>query len=352
MRGTSLIFTGAIAGVGLALIATHPPYFWADGLQRPPLQRTSSSTSLATCTSGCRRLRREAGRSELVESAINGMLAGVEPHWSSIGTLKCACPTSADPANSAGSASRSPRRMGWSGWSRRLTAPLPPKPAQVERSYRRDDEQVQGLALNHAVDKMRGPANTKIKLTIMRKARKSRSSDDRTRDRVLVRSHTERDDVGYIGYRNLTRDHRRPEKGVSELKREIGPGKIKGYVIELRNNPGGLLDQAIRSRTCSWTGAKWFPPAAVMPRTPNAITPRAATSPTASRSRVDQCRHGLGLGNRLRCAAGSQAPRSSARVFGKGSVQTIFPLGADGARRLTTARYFTPSGRSIQWKRH
>ncbi len=112
-----------------------------------------------------------------------------------------------------------------------------------------DDEAVQGMTLNQAVDKMRGPVNTKIKLTIMRKGADKPLELTITRDVIRVksvRSHPEGADVGYI---RITQFNEQTTDGlkqaITDLKNKLGDDKIKGYILDLRNNPGGLLDQAI-----------------------------------------------------------------------------------------------------------
>ena len=111
-----------------------------------------------------------------------------------------------------------------------------------------DDEQVQGLTLNQAVEKMRGPVNTKIKLTIMRKGQDKPVEVSITRDVIRVRSvrsHIEGDDVGFI---RITQFNEQTTEGVRKAITDItatGGDKLKGFILDLRNNPGGLLDQAI-----------------------------------------------------------------------------------------------------------
>ena len=112
-----------------------------------------------------------------------------------------------------------------------------------------DDEQVYGLTLNQAVQKMRGPANTKIKLTIIRKGQDKPIDVSIMRDVICVKSvrfHNEGDDVGVYPHHAV---HEQPtdglKKAISDLTSELGSDKIKGFVIDLRNNPAGLLDQAI-----------------------------------------------------------------------------------------------------------
>jgi carboxyl-terminal processing protease len=220
-----------------------------------------------------------------------------------------------------------------------------------------DDENVQGLTLNQAVDKMRGPVNTKIKLTIMRKGSDKPIEVSIMRDVIRVksvRSHPEGDDVGYI---RITQFNEQTTDGlkqaINDLNSQLGADKIKGFVVDLRNNPGGLLDQAISvSDTFLDKGE------IVSTRGRNAEeTQRFNARPgdmTKSKPVIVLINGGSASASEIVAGALQDHKRATligTRSFGKGSVQTIIPLGAgNGALRLTTARYFTPSGRSIQAK--
>jgi carboxyl-terminal processing protease len=220
-----------------------------------------------------------------------------------------------------------------------------------------DDEQVQGLTLNQAVEKMRGPVNTKIKLTIMRKGQDKPIDVTIVRDVIRVksvRSHSEGDDVGYIRvtqFNEQTTDGLK--KAISDLTSQLGADKIKGFVIDLRNNPGGLLDQAI-----SVSDAFLDKGEIVSTRGRNAEeTQRFNARPgdlTKGKPVIVLINGGSASASEIVAGALQDHKRATlvgTRSFGKGSVQTIIPLGAgNGALRLTTARYFTPSGRSIQAK--
>jgi Periplasmic protease len=146
---------------------------------------------------------------------------------------------------------------------------------------RLDNEPVHGLTLNQAVEKMRGPVHTKIKLTIMRKGQDKPIDMTIVRDLIRVksvRSHNEGNDVGYIRitqFNEQTADG--VKKAISNLTKQLGADKIKGFVVDLRNNPGGLLDQRFRCRMRSWTRERSSPRAAATPRRPSASTPGRAT---------------------------------------------------------------------------
>jgi carboxyl-terminal processing protease len=220
-----------------------------------------------------------------------------------------------------------------------------------------DDEAVQGLTLNQAVEKMRGPVNTKIKLTIMRKGAEKPIEISINRDVIRVRSarwHVEGEDIGYI---RLTQFNEQTteglKKGIAEIQSKVPDDKLKGYVLDLRNNPGGLLDQAI-----SVSDAFLQKGEIVSTRGRNAEETQRfnarAGDLTKNKPLIVLINGGSASASEIVAGALQDHKRATVigtRSFGKGSVQTIIPLGSgNGALRLTTARYFTPSGRSIQAK--
>jgi carboxyl-terminal processing protease len=220
-----------------------------------------------------------------------------------------------------------------------------------------DDDQVQGLTLNQAVEKMRGPVNTPIKLTIIRKGADKPLELSIMRDVIRVRSarwHVEGDDIGYI---RLTQFNEQTteglKKGIAEIQAKVPEDKLKGYILDLRNNPGGLLDQAI-----SVSDAFLQKGEIVSTRGRNADeTQRFNARPgdlIKGKPLIVLVNGGSASASEIVAGALQDQKRASVlgtRSFGKGSVQTIIPLGSgNGALRLTTARYYTPSGRSIQAK--
>jgi carboxyl-terminal processing protease len=207
------------------------------------------------------------------------------------------------------------------------------------------------------VEKMRGPVNAEIKLTIMRTGQDKPIDVTIVREVIRVqsvRSHTEGDDVGYIRvtqFNDQTTDGLK--KAISNLTSELGADKVKGFVIDLRNNPGGLLDQAI-----SVSDAFLDVGEIVSTRgrnTEETLRFNARPGDLTNDKPVIVLING-GSASAAEIVAGAlqdhkRATLVGTRSFGKGSVQTIMPLGGgNGALRLTTARYFTPSGRSIQAK--
>lgn len=217
-----------------------------------------------------------------------------------------------------------------------------------------DDEQIVGLTLEQAVEKMRGPVNTPIKLTIVRKGREEPLDVSITRDIIrinAVKARLEADNqVGYVKISTFNEQtHTNLVKSVEDLKKQSGKN-LKGYIIDLRNNPGGLLDQAV-----AVSDAFLDKGAIVLTKGRNLEeTQRSQARPgdiTDGKKIVVLVNGGSASASEIVAGAIQDHKRGTVvgtRSFGKGSVQTIIPLGSNGAIRLTTARYYTPSGRSIQ----
>ncbi|NIA68288.1 S41 family peptidase [Pelagibius litoralis] len=214
-----------------------------------------------------------------------------------------------------------------------------------------DGEAILGLTLNEAVEKMRGPVNTDLNLTIRREGQEPFDLT-LTRDVIKIRSVRSRveDNVGYVRITTFNQQTTPGlKKAIEEIKAELG-SELKGYVIDLRNNPGGLLDQAI-DVSDAFIGQGEI------------VSTRGRVVDDSQRfnAKGGDLAEGLpivvlingGSASASEIVAGALQDHRRAiimgtRSFGKGSVQTIIPLGLNGAMRLTTARYFTPSGRSIQ----
>ena len=361
MRKTSLVFLGALAGAALTVLATQPHLAIVGSSAKAAASDTYRQLNLFGDV--FERVRADyvekPDDSKLVESAINGMLAGLDPHSSYM-----------DPKSFRDMQVQTRGEFGGLGIEVtmedglvKVVAPIDDTPAAKagvmanDIITKLDDEQVQGLTLNQAVEKMRGPVNTKIKLTIMRKGSDKPIDVTIVRDVIRVksvRSHNEGEDVGYIRisqFNEQTTDGLK--KAISDLTNQLGAEKIKGFVIDLRNNPGGLLDQAI-----SVSDAFLDKGEIVSTRGRNAEeTQRFNARPgdlTKGRPLIVLINGGSASASEIVAGALQDHKRATlvgTRSFGKGSVQTIIPLGAgNGALRLTTARYFTPSGRSIQAK--
>jgi carboxyl-terminal processing protease len=219
-----------------------------------------------------------------------------------------------------------------------------------------DDEPVQGLSLNQAVEKMRGAVNTPVRLKIVRKGASDPLELKITRDVIRIRSVRLRNEGGDVGYIRITQFNEQTfdglKKAIEELNKEIPADKLKGYVVDLRNNPGGLLDQAIAVSDAFLERGE-----IVSTRGRNADESQRynARSGDLTKGKPVIILINGGSASASEIVAGAlqdhkRATVVGSRSFGKGSVQTIIPLGSNGAIRLTTARYYTPSGRSIQAK--
>ena len=361
MRKTSLIFLGAMAGAAVTLLATQPHAVLVGASARAAASDTYRELNLFGDV--FERVRADyvekPDDAKLVESAINGMLAGLDPHSSYM-----------DPKSFRDMQVQTRGEFGGLGIEVtmedglvKVVAPIDDTPAAKagvmanDIITQLDGEAVQGLTLNQAVDKMRGPVNTKIKLTIMRKGADKPIEVTIVRDVIRVksvRSHAEGDDVGYI---RVTQFNEQTTDGlkqaINDFNSQLGADKVKGYIVDLRNNPGGLLDQAISvSDTFLDKGE------IVSTRGRNAEeTQRFNARPgdmAKGKPLIVLINGGSASASEIVAGALQDHRRATlvgTRSFGKGSVQTIIPLGAgNGALRLTTARYYTPSGRSIQAK--
>ncbi len=214
-----------------------------------------------------------------------------------------------------------------------------------------DGEPVMGLTLAEAVEKMRGRVGSDIKLTIRRSGREPFDVSI-TRAIIKIKSVRSRNE-GKVGYLRVTSFSEQTDKGVKEAMKKLSEeagGKLDGLVIDLRNNPGGLLDQAVAVSDVFLDKGE-----IVSTRT------RQAEDTQRFNARPGDLAKGLpivvlingGSASASEIVAGALQDHSRAVImgtksFGKGSVQTIIPLPGQGAMRLTTARYYTPSGRSIQ----
>ena len=292
----------------------------------------------------------------LIESAINGMLAALDPHSSYM-----------SPKNFRDMQVQTRGEFGGLGIEVtmengviKVVSPIDDTPAHKagllanDLITHLDSESIAGLTLEQAVDKMRGPVNTAITLTVVRKGKDEPFDVKVTRDVIRINAVKSREekDVGYVKVSTFNEQtHANLVKSMESLKKSIGDN-LKGYIIDLRNNPGGLLDQAISvSDDFLERGA-----IVLTKGRNNEETQRAQARPGDSadgKPVVILINGGSASASEIVAGALQDHKRATVigtRSFGKGSVQTIIPLGANGAIRLTTARYYTPSNRSIQAK--
>ncbi len=359
MRKTYLVLLGAVAGAAAALAVTQPHAMSLGSAAKAAASDTYQQLNLFGDV--FERVRADyvekPDDKKLVESAINGMLSGLDPHSSYM-----------DPKSFRDMQVQTRGEFGGLGIEVtmedglvKVVAPIDDTPAAKagvmanDIITKLDDEQVQGLTLNQAVDKMRGPVNSKIKLTIVRKGADKPIELTIMRDIIRVksvRSHAEGSDVGYI---RITQFNEQTTDGlkqaINDLDTQLGGDKVKGFIVDLRNNPGGLLDQAISVSDTFLDKGEIVSTRGRNPEETQRFNARPGDM-THGKPLIVLINGGSASASEIVAGALQDHKRATligSRSFGKGSVQTIIPLGAgNGALRLTTARYYTPSGRSIQ----
>ena len=292
---------------------------------------------------------------EMIEAAITGMLTSLDPHSSFLNAKSFKDMQVNTRGEFGGLGIQVTMEAGYI----KVISPIDDTPAfraGIESGdivTHLDGESVQGLTLTQAVDRMRGKVGSDIRMTVVREGREP---FDVSITRAIIKITSVRSRAeGDIGYIRITSFNEQTDVGlkraVEKINDELGD-KIQGYVLDLRNNPGGLLDQAVAVS--------------------DAFLERGEIVSTRSRNPEDTQRFNAregdlvegmplvvlingGSASASEIVAGALQDHRRAVVlgtksFGKGSVQTIMPVSGNGAMRLTTARYYTPSGRSIQAK--
>jgi len=294
---------------------------------------------------------------KLIEAAINGMLTALDPHSAYL-----------NPKHFRDMQVQTRGEFGGLGIEVtmengvvKVVSPIEDTPAaraglmSGDLITHLDKEQILGLTLQDAVEKMRGPVNSPITLTVVRKGVDDPFDVKVVRDVIHINPVKYDVEGGDIGYIRITTFNEQTtanlQKAIEDLKKQLGPN-LKGYVIDLRNNPGGLLDQAI-----SVSDAFLDQGAIVLTRGRNLEETQRSNARAGDfadgKQLVVLINGGSASASEIVAGALQDHHRATivgTRSFGKGSVQTIIPLGSNGALRLTTARYYTPSGRSIQAK--
>jgi carboxyl-terminal processing protease len=361
MRKTSLILLSAAAGAAATLFLTQPRATLVGSTARAASSDTYRQLNLFGDV--FERVRSDyverPDDSKLVESAISGMVTALDPHSSYMDAKSFRDMQVQTRGEFGGLGIEVTMEDGLV----KVVSPIDDTPASKAGVMANDiishldDEAVQGLTLNQAVEKMRGPVNTKIKLRIIRKGQDKPLDVTLTRDNIRVRSvraRVEGDDIGYI---RITTFNEQTTEGLkremANLTQQIGADKLKGFILDLRNNPGGLLEEAV-----SVSDAFLDRGEIVSTRGRNAEETQRRTAKPGDLAKgkpvIVLINGGSASASEIVAGALQDHKRATligTRSFGKGSVQTIIPLGSgNGALRLTTARYYTPSGKSIQAK--
>ena len=292
---------------------------------------------------------------DLVENAINGMLTGLDPHSSYLNPRSFRDMQVQTRGEFGGLGIEVTQENGYI----KVISPIDETPA-ARAGVRPGDLitqingiSTQGLSLQEAVEQMRGERGTAIRITIRREGAERPIDLSITREVIrpqVVRFRMEGTDVGYVRLSSFNEQTDTALRRAVQSLRQTGGQALRGIILDLRNNPGGLLDQAVQVTDDFLDQGE-------------IVSTRARRTEDAQRwnARNGDISGGLpvvvlinsGSASASEIVAGALQDHRRAvvlgtRSFGKGSVQTVMPLGPNGAIRLTTARYYTPSGRSIQ----
>ncbi|KPP83353.1 MAG: carboxyl-terminal processing protease [Rhodobacteraceae bacterium HLUCCO07] len=298
----------------------------------------------------------EVDEADLIEAAINGMLTSLDPHSSYLS------PEDADDM-------RVQTRGEFGGLGIEVTqedgfvkvvSPIDGTPADeagIEAGdfiTHVDGESVLGYTLDETVEKMRGPAGSEIVVTIVREGNEEPFDVSIIRDTIKLTAVRTRIEGDSVVLRLTTFNNQTFPNLASGIEKEIeeagGIDNVDGFVLDLRNNPGGLLTQAIKVSDAFLNSGEIV---STRGRNPEDGDRYNATEGDLTQGKPIVVLINGGSASASEIVAGALQDHRRAIVvgtksFGKGSVQTVMPLRGDGAMRLTTARYYTPSGRSIQ----
>jgi carboxyl-terminal processing protease len=358
MRKVSLVFAGAVLGAGLTGMVTQTRLLTSTSAVAASAEVYRSLNLFGDIFEKIRTdYVEKPDEQKLIEAAINGMVSSLDPHSSYLdaksfrdmdtdmrgqfgglgievtmeeGVLKVAKPIRDTPAFKAGILAND------------IISQI-------------DGQEVKGLSLTQAVEKMRGIINTQVKLKVERPGKPEPLEFTLTRTTIVVPAVEERveGDVGYIRIGTFSEQtYEGLRKAIDKVNADIGADKLKGYIIDLRNNRGGRLDQSVLVSDAFLERGK-----IVSTRGRNAeetqVFNAKAGDLTKGKPVVVLINGSSASAAEIVAGALQDHKRATimgTRSFGKGSVQTVIPLAGNGGLRLTTARYYTPSGNSIQAK--
>ncbi len=293
---------------------------------------------------------------DLIEAAITGMLTSLDPHSSYLSPKNFRDMQVQTKGEFGGLGIEVTMENGYV----KVVSPIDDTPAHRaglqpgDLITHLDNEPVQGLNLSEAVEKMRGPVGSDLTLTVRRDGREP--FEVKVTRAVIkiqsVRSRLVGDDIAYVRITSFSEQTASGmERALARLREESGE-KLKGLVLDLRNNPGGLLDQSVKVSDAFLNQGEIVSTRSRKPEEGQRFN--AKPGDIADGLPIVVLLNG-GSASASEIVAGALQDHRRAivmgtRSFGKGSVQTIIPLSGHGAIRLTTARYYTPSGTSIQAK--
>lgn len=355
MRKATLLMTGVVLGVTGTMLLN-------------PLQNLTPSASasgsnvyqqLSTFGEIFERVRSDyvevPDEDKLLEGAINGMLAALDPHSGYLTRDDFREMQTRTRGEFGGLGIEVTMENGFV----KVVSPIDETPAARAGVIANDlithidGESVQGLSLQDAVKKMRGSVGSPILLRLSREGINEPIEMEITREliRVQIVRYRVEGDIGYVrvtSFSETTFDMLR--EAVRSIQQQVPEDQLKGYVIDLRNNPGGLLDQAISVSDAFLERGEIVSTRGRLENSASRTNARAGDL-TAGKPLVVLINGGSASASEIVAGALQDHGRATvvgSRSFGKGSVQTVIPLSANGALKLTTARYYTPSGRSIQ----
>ncbi|MBL4646191.1 MAG: S41 family peptidase, partial [Rhizobiales bacterium] len=298
----------------------------------------------------------EPDDADLIESAVNGMLTSLDPHSSFLNAKDFQDMRVQTRGEFGGLGIEVTMEDGFV----KVVTPVDDTPAAKagvlsgDLITHLDGDPIQGLTLSEAVEKMRGPVKAPLIITV-RRGKGAPFDIEIIRDIIKIRSVRFRDegDIGYIRISQFTEQtYAGLKKALDTIQDKIATEDLKGFVIDLRNNPGGLLDQSISVSDAFLETGEIVSTRGRHSSDSQRFSARGGDL-TGGKPVIVLVNGGSASASEIVAGALQDHRRATilgTRSFGKGSVQTIIPLGSEGAIRLTTARYYTPSGRSIQGK--
>ena len=365
MRKVTLMVAGAALGAASATVA-----FQTNLLSSSPARAAASDTyrDLNLFGDVFEKIRTDyvekPDESKLVEAAINGMLTSLDPHSSYMDAKSYRDMQVQTRGEFGGLGIEVTQENG----DIKVVTPIDDTPASKAGILSGDlitgidGDAVSGLTLNQAVDKMRGAVGTSVTLKIVRPDPKNPKAQADGKDYKLTRAvitikSVKSEEKGDVGYVRIAQFNEQTFDGLKDamekFSKDIPADKFKGYIVDLRNNPGGLLDQSIEVVNAFVNQGEIVSTRGRNPDETQRYSARPGGDLSHGKPVVVLINGGSASASEIVAGALQDHKRATiigTRSFGKGSVQTIIPLGQNGALRLTTARYYTPSGRSIQAK--
>jgi len=363
VQKVAYVFAGAAAGAALALLATIPNFVpvFSGAMASPSTNAGKTYRELHLFGEVFDIVRKayvdQPDDTKLMASAINGMVSGLDPHSNYMNAndyRDMQVETSGEFAGLGMEVTMENDLV-------KVVSPIDGSPAAKagilagDVISEVDGASIKGLPLEQVVAKLRGQVGTKVTLAIARQSNPKPIEITMTREIIKERSVSYRDEGGNVGYLRITQFNNLAadelKEAIARLSAKLPADQLKGYILDLRNNPGGLLDQAIAVSDDFLTHGEIV---STRGRDPDE-NQRFDAKPgdlTNGKPLIVLINGGSASASEIVAGALQDQKRATivgSRSFGKASVQTIIPMGlGEGALRLTTARYYTPSGRSIQ----